>query len=191
MIMSELTKTRKIFSTRVVGTDTVDGVPCTVDARKSFLSGCRYEVLLDTPGKSDEPRLVAAGTFPEALSALKRDDGTKACAGLLKAVSLSLGDPDSDLTRRFTGSELSVLALLVASEMTAARMADILRMPESTVELTLAQLRSDGIVWRKSAKADASRPYVMSETGRRMCELMKEDERFVEAARRILEAGRG
>lgn len=186
MFMAELTRTRRLFSTRVVGTDTVEGVTCTVDARKPFLSVCRYDVILDSPGRQDEPRIVASGTFAEALWALKRSEGAKGCAGLLKAVSLSLEDPDSDLSRRFSDAELSILVLLVASEMTLGRMADVLRSPESSVDITLRRLRDDALVWRRSAANDPERPFVLSAIGTSTCELMREDERFVEAARRIL-----
>ncbi len=189
MIMAELTRRDRLFSARVVGTDTVDGVPCIVDAKKSFLSGCRYDVILDTPGRQDEPRIVASGTFAESLWALKRSEEAKGCAGLLKAVSLCLRDPESDLTRRFSDAELSVLALLVAEEMTLGRMSGILRSPESSVELALRRLRDDALVWRRSAANHPDRPYVLSGIGMSTCELMREDERFVEAARRIIRSG--
>ncbi len=184
--MAELIRTRRFFSTRVVGMDAVDGVPCTVDARKTFLSGCRYDVILDSPGRQDEPRLIASGTFAESLWAIKRSEDGKGCAGLLKAVSLSLGDPESDLSRRFSDAELSALALLLGGEMALGRMADILRSPESSVELALRRLRDDALVWRRSAANHPDRPFVLSGIGMSTCELMREDDRFVEAARRII-----
>ncbi|HSB47168.1 MAG TPA: hypothetical protein VLD37_04075 [Candidatus Bilamarchaeum sp.] len=179
--MGEITRTKKLFTTRVVGEDSIGGLQCTIDARKTPFSS-RYEVLLDTPGKSDEPRLVASGSFIEALRALKRSPETGECVGLLKAVSLSLGDEDAELSRRFRDDELSVLVLLVGGEMGAGRMSEILKMPESTLELTLISLKGDGIV---SRKAGGNRPYCLSETGRRICELMKDDAKVMEIVRRV------
>ena len=179
--MAEISKTRRLFTTRVVGIDEIGGARCTIGGRKTAFSGCSYDVLLEKG--SEEPILAASGTFVEALAALQRDDNTKTCGALLKAVSLTLGDPAAGIAMRFKEGELSALALLVAGDMTIDRMAAVLKSPESSVEIALLSLRSDGLVWRKQGP---QRPYALSETGRRVCELMREEERFVEAAKRIL-----
>ncbi len=187
--MAEITRKGGLFSTVVAGTDRVGGLECAVSGSRKVFRGCRYEVLLDTPGKSDEPRIIASGTFVEAFKALQKDSSTKPCTALLKAVSRSLGDPESDITRRFSEAELSVMALLIGDEMTAGMMGSMLRMPEGTLAIAIAQLHSDGFIWRRLAAGEAERPYTLSEIGKRMCELMKEEERFIEAARRILGSG--
>ncbi len=173
--MAGMSRKGGLFTTKVIVTGRVDGLECAVEGRKSMFSSCRYDVLLDTPGKSDEPRLLASGGFGEALAALKRSAEAGGCVGLLKAVAAELEDPDSRLTRGMKADSLVILAALMHRPLTAQEISDRLRIPESTAMLTILELRSEGMVWRAPEGSDPSRRYHMSEIGKRICDALAED----------------
>ncbi len=187
-IMAEITRKGGLFSTKVVGTERVDGLECAIDGRKGAFGGCRYDVLLDTPGKSDEPRIVASGSFPQAIWALKRSDDALGCIGLLKAVALELGDPDSDLTRGLGGDTLSILAALRIRAMGAGEVSDILRIPESTAAIALLELKGEGMVWQYPRReCGGERAYHLSAIGSSICDVLAEDGAFAAIAEAVAE----
>jgi DNA-binding HxlR family transcriptional regulator len=186
--MGDIIRTRKGLSARVAATGDVEGGVCSISARKSFLLGCSYDVMLEAPGSEMEPRIVASGTFTEALWALKKSADARGCVALLKEASLALGDPEANLTRGMAESKLMILAGLQARRMTLDEMKASLGVPERALAMKLLELKSEGLVTQESENANQARRYGLSNIGAQVCEMLSEDPRFAAAAQRLPKA---
>jgi predicted transcriptional regulator len=179
--MGDIKISKRAFTKTVEGTKSLGHARLTVRGKKRPLS-VNYEVLVETPG---EKSFRTNGSYIRVRMEMEKNEKAKEGADLLREVAGKIKDPKGSMTENFDDSQLSCLAVLTEGERSIKGIVSSSDLGAYQVSKALAGLQSSNLVCRCERKGEAERRYRLTESGKQMTELLREEEPFLDIKRNI------
>ncbi len=179
--MGDIKISKKTFTKTVEGSKSLGHARLTVRGKKRPLS-VSYEVLVEEPG---ETPFRTKGSYIRVRMEMEKNEKAKEGAGLLREVAGKMQDPKGSMSGNFDDSQLSCLAVLTEGERSIKGIVSSSGLGAYQISKALAGLQSSNLVCRCEKKGEAERRYRLTESGKRMTELLREEEPFLKIKRNI------
>ncbi|MBD3210715.1 hypothetical protein GF318_05020 [Candidatus Micrarchaeota archaeon] len=172
--MKSIVTGKRLFGKTAEGTDSLGNKRFTVRARKGFITGGRYDILVEYHKRQP---FKESGNFISVLDSLKAS-GNPEGVELLREVAESISDPGRRLTTFFTENQLACMAVLTPGAESLGRIAEKGGISELDAAMALANLRKSNLVYRSEPEEGSPRFYGLKHTGKRMVHLLSEEKKF-------------